>query len=342
MTYLTSAGMVCAVGLRAEAACAAIRAGIAGFQETKHRDQTQRRVVGAPLPGLPADMRGADRLVAMLSMSVADCLKAQVVEDSTQIPLLVGLAEPGRPGVAADTADAVLHGVQEKLRVRFHPGLSRALSGGHTSGFEALGVARTYLQTTDVPACLVSGVDSYLNSETLAWLGAHDRLKTLQNSDGVIPGEAAATVLVCREPGPNPATAAEVLGLGFARESASILTEEPMLGLGLADAARKALAEAQIEMHEVDFRLSDVTGESYGFREQVLLVGRLLKTRREKLPLWDCAGTIGDIGAAAGVCQLVVAYYAFRKRYAAGERALCCTSAVPGERAVALIHGGLS
>jgi 3-oxoacyl-[acyl-carrier-protein] synthase-1 len=159
------------------------------------------------------------------------------------------------------------------------------------------------------------------------------------NSNGVIPGEAAACVLVERsEAEPKQVCVARVVGLGFAQEKAPILSEDPLLGLGLTEAARSALAEAQLPMHEIDYRLSDVTGESYGFKEQALMLSRLLKVRRECLPIWQCADSIGETGAAAGVCQLVAAVHAWRKRYAPGKRAICCTSAVPGYRAVAVLQ----
>jgi 3-oxoacyl-[acyl-carrier-protein] synthase-1 len=186
---------------------------------------------------------------------------------------------------------------------------------------------------------VVCGVDSYINASSLLWLDQHSRLKTAMNSNGVIPGEAAACVLVERtEAEPKQVCVARLVGLGFAQEKAPILSEDPLLGLGLAEAARNALGEAQLPMHEIDYRLSDVTGESYGFKEQALMLSRLLKVRRESLPVWHCADSIGETGAAAGVCQLVIAVHAWRKPYAPGKRAICCTSAVPGHRAVAVLE----
>lgn len=342
MTYVRSAGMVCAVGLRADASCAAIRAGIAGFRRTKFLDEGRRFIVGAAVPP-PAPPSGTvDRLIAILSVSLRECLKNQEFSNWEQVPLLVGVAEPDRPTIEPGAGNDVLTGVQQALGISFHPGLSRLVSQGHTAGFDALYTARHYLQNNNVPACVVGGVDSYLNTEALCWLERHSRLKTPENSDGVIPGEAAAAVLVCREPANANTLATEIVGIGRASEPASILTEEPMLGMGLTEAARTALAEARTQMHEVDFRIADVTGESYGFKEQALLVGRLLKSPKQKLPLWDCAGSIGDVGAAAGICQLVVAHYAFQKGYAPGETALCCTSAVPGNRAVAVVRSRIA
>ena len=148
----------------------------------------------------------------------------------------MGLAEKGRPGGGPDLADSIVKQTQEALSVRFHPQHSRAFATGHTAGFEALRVAPELLEGGTIAACVVCGVDSLVNAVTLLWLERHFRLKTPANRDGVIPGEAAAAVLVQKTA--TPGTVTEVIGLGFGKEEAHILSEEPLLGLGLAEAAR--------------------------------------------------------------------------------------------------------
>jgi 3-oxoacyl-[acyl-carrier-protein] synthase I len=336
--YVTAAGMVCSVGLSAESACAAIRARIAGFEETNFLNTDQQFTVGARVASLTADLPYAERLGAMLSQSIRDCLQGQSMLATERIPLLVGAAEAGRPGGAVGSNAKLLADVSARLGINFHPTFSAVIPEGHTAGFSALRAARHLLTANQVAAALVCGVDSYLNRDSLAWLGDTSRLKTFKNSDGVIPGEAAAAVLVRREPsGAEPATA--ILGIGIAKEEASILNEDPLLGHGLSNAARAALAEAELGIEGMDFRMADVTGESYGFKEQALMVSRLLRSSKDKFPLWDFSASIGDVGAAVGITQLVVAHVAFKKGYAPGERALCCTSAVPGQRAVLVIQG---
>jgi 3-oxoacyl-[acyl-carrier-protein] synthase-1 len=335
---IVATGMVCAVGLTAASACAAIRAKVAGFDDLPYVDTTGEPIVGAAVPGLGPNLGRRERLVELLAMALEDCLASGLVKPTGRIPLLVGLAEPGGPGGGAAWSDAILPEVEARLAARFDPERSAALPRGHVSGFEGLRRAREILTDPAVPACLVCGVDSYVNASSLLWLERHGRLKTLDNSDGVIPGEAAACALVVRpEPEPRDGCIARVVGLGFGREEASVMTEEPLLGLGLAAAGRAALAEAGLAMDKIDFRISDVGGESYGFREQTLMLCRLLKEHRECTPLWHNAESIGETGAAAGIGQLVVAQQAFRKRYAPGARVLCATSADGGDRAVAVL-----
>jgi len=271
-----------------------------------------------------------------LRWSLADLLKGHPTRSWEEVPLLVGLAEHGRPGGGADLADSIVGLVQESLGLRFHLRHSKVFAVGHTAGFEALGAARELIQA-GVSACVVACVDSLVNFKTLRWLDRHFRLKTPANRDGIIPGEAAAAVLL--QSGRRPETVTEVIGLGFGKEKAHILSEEPLLGLGLAEATRQALAEAKLGLHEIDGRLSDVTGETYGFKELALVEGRIMRTpRKGDQPLWHWAEAIGDTGAAAGVVQLVLADEAFRKRYAPGDRMIGWTSAATGDRAAVVLR----
>jgi 3-oxoacyl-[acyl-carrier-protein] synthase-1 len=329
--------MVCPVGLSAAAACAAKRAGISALGALPCHDNAGEPILGAAVPDLDLTLRREPRLIRLLGRCLADLTKGQPAENWGRVPLLVGLAEPGRPGGGAGLAGSVVWQAEEAAGVRFHPQHSRALAAGHTAGLEALRVARQLLEAGAAEACVVCGVDSLVNAVTLLWLDRHFRLKTPANRDGVIPGEAAAAVLLRKAPAPGAVT--EVVGLGYGEEKAHILSGEPLLGLGLAAAVRQALAEAQLGLHEIDCRLSDVTGELYGFKELPLVEGRLMRVvRKQDQPLWHWAEAIGDSGAAAGVAQLVLADEAFRKGYAPGERMICLTGAAPGGRAAAVVR----
>ena len=338
--FLGAAGLVCSVGFCAAAASAALRAGIAMFDELPYWDDNVKPVVGAAVPGL--DGQFGPRLVEMLTGALQDCLSGMPAVSVQRVPLLVGLAEPGRPGGAgARLVESIIAQVQEKLGSTFHPGLSIVIPKGHTAGFEGLRMARNLLQAHDVPGCLVCGVDSYINASSLFWLDQHWRLKRENHTNGVIPGEAAAAIYVQRQAPAKTEARVEVAGLGFALEKAAVLSDEPLLALGLADAGRQALTEAGWGFQDLDLRISDVTGENYGFREHALMEGRLARVvPSQPQPLWHPSESIGDTGAAAGVVQLVRATAACAKGYAPGTRIACFTSAVPGDRAVALLRCG--
>jgi 3-oxoacyl-[acyl-carrier-protein] synthase-1 len=335
--YIGRTGMVCPVGLGAATACAAMRASVAGFGELPYLDNLGQPVIGAAVPGLSFDLRRSRRLALLLARALTDLLDGQPELKTEHIPLIVGMAEPERPGGSGGSTDTIVVAVEEELKLHFHRKLTRVVATGHTAGFEALWRARTLLQESPVPACIVACVDSCINSATLHWLEQHTRLKTPQNSNGVIPGEAAAALLVQIHP-PDRFAAMRVAGIGFSTERVAIFSDEPFLGLGLAEATRQALSEAGQELHDMCFRLSDVTGESYGFKEQSLMLSRVMRGRRSEFPIWHCADLIGDTGAAASICHLVRAFEAFVKGYAPGEPAIAFASGVSGRRAAAVLR----
>lgn len=335
---IESTGLVCSVGLTAKAACAAIRAGIAGFEELPYYDAKGKPLIGSPAAPFPPDTWSSERLIDLLALAISDCLGDLPKGSLIGIPLLIALAERDRPGGGAFLAGRVIQAVEQRVGAAFHPQFSRAIPEGQTAGFRAIQEAGTLLDLNHALACVVCGVDSYLNARSLNWLNQDWRLKTEQNSDGVIPGEAAAAVLISAQSGRGQTPKARISGWGFGSEPAPVLSEAPLLGRGLTEAARLALEQAGLQMHEIDLRLSDATGESYGFREQSLMLSRLLRVRRERLPIWHSADCIGDTGAAAGVCQLVIAAQAFNKGYAPGNRAICFTSAVNGDRAAVVLE----
>jgi 3-oxoacyl-[acyl-carrier-protein] synthase-1 len=342
--HLVSAGLVCPLGFDAASACAAMRAGIARMDELPYWDRRNLPVIGAAMPGAASAMSFGVRMVEMLARALRDCISRAPHTPHTpwaQVPLIVGLAEEGRPGASGEWAEDIVAGVQDRLGIAFHPALSGRIPKGHTAGFEGLRIARELLLARpDVPGCLVCGVDSYINASSLFWLDQHWRLKREGHNDGVIPGEAAAAVYVARQSAADAPARVEVVGLGFGREAAPVLSEAPLQGRGLADAARQAMGEAGWGFHQLHFRLSDVTGENYGFREHTLARGRLMRVVPENdQPLWHAADAIGDTGAAAGLVQLARALAAWEKAYAPGTNAACFTSGVPGDRAVALLRG---
>jgi 3-oxoacyl-[acyl-carrier-protein] synthase-1 len=316
-----------------------MRAGISAFGDLPHRDDRGAAIIGAAVPGLDAKLDVDERLMELLARAIAECVHGCDRRELREVPLFVGLAEPQRPGGSAALGGRLVFEIERRLGVTFQDDQSCAIASGRTAGFEALQRARKLMQAERFSRCLVCAVDSYLNAESLDWLGEHWRLKNDENSDGVIPGEAAAAVMVQAGPELSSVSPTIVKGLGFGTERATVLTEEPpFLGLGLTDAARTALLEAGIQMHQTGFRISDVTGESYGFKEQSLVLGRLLRSHREEgYAMWHCAENIGDTGAAAGVVELITAFHAFQKGYAPGAIAMCFTSGDWGKRAVALL-----
>ena len=125
--------------------------------------------------------------------------------------------------------------------------------------------------------------------------------------------------------------------MGVAHEEASIRSDKPLRAEGLTKAIRQALAEAGLTIQQIDYRLSDLNGEHYKFKEMALAMGRFARTPTPRpMELWHPVECIGDIGSAIGPLLASVALDAAQHDYAVGPTVLCTLGDDDGHR-VALV-----
>ncbi len=332
---IRAVGMASAVGLDAPASCAAIRARIDGFRETRFLARGGAWIVGAEVP-LPEPWRGVPRFARLLEGPLGECLAALPGARLAELPLLLAVAEPERPGRLPDLERELAEELAAVAGGPLHPA-SRILARGRCGPAEAIGEASRLLAEGRVPAVLVASVDGYLLAPTLRAFDEHRRLLCEGNSDGFVPGEAAAALLLT---GPDPKALLHVVSAGFGREPAPIASGEPSRAEGLAAAFRQALAAAGITMAEVGWRLGTMSGEQFWFEEHELAVARLLRGRHAFQDLWHPADCIGETGAAALACCLALAFEAARKGWAPGDPMLVAASDEDGRCAALVLAAG--
>jgi 3-oxoacyl-[acyl-carrier-protein] synthase-1 len=330
--YVRAAGMACPVGLSWSSACAAMRAGVTSKSMSHYRDNTGREIIASFLAEqIAADASCEDRWLSLLGWALQDLLRQGAIPSLAGTPILLALASAsdGRPYPAAFVADRL------SVRLGQHIDAESVLivSGGANAGYLALERARGTLQTNK--ACIVAGADSLLAARRLLVLSGQDRLLVEGNSDGIIPGEAAVAVLLSQD---KRAALASVLGVGFGEEPSLLDNDIPLRADGLSAAARGALAQAKLGLHEIDFCLSDAAGESFFFKEQALLLARLMRERKVEFPLWLGAASLGHTGAAAGLCNLAWAIAGWARDYAPGPRAIAFAGDERSARAAVVIE----
>jgi 3-oxoacyl-[acyl-carrier-protein] synthase I len=336
-------GMMTGVGLSSPATCAAMRAAISGFTETRFMNKGGEWVIGCPVP-LEPPWRGRAKLAHLAAPAIQECLSFAGSVKPDSIPLLLCIAEKERPGRLEGLDEELLPEIQKLLERRFHP-RSTVLARGRVGGAVGVDLARNLIHEEGIPLCLVAGVDSFLVAATLNTYEARSRLLTSDNSNGFIPGEGGAAVLL----GP-PSTAGQpellCVAIGFGREKATVDSEEPLRADGLVEAYRAMRADGGVTLDDADYRYTDCNGEQYGFKEDRLAISRTvrkLKARFDHLHPADC---IGDIGAAVGPCILGLVLTAARKGYAPGNGklslpgrgVLCHFSNDEGDRAAMLLR----
>lgn len=333
--HITCVALASAVGLTPASAAAAMRCGISGIGELPTVDDALEPVAGARVPSIPDHLHGRDRLIELLLQVMADSHAALGTRiDITQLPVLLCTSEVARPG-------ASVHGIVPAMEARLGFHLRRAgarhLARGHVSCFESLGFAEAAMLQAGGSACLVIAADSLIDPRSLNWLEKSGRLKTSRRSEGVIPGEGAAVLLVSLEPLGEPCMVLQ--GIGMGHDDATVLNDIPQMGSGMSAAVAAALQHAGIEMHDIAFRLSDVAGEAHGFEDLALVQSRLMQRTRASQDLWHPASSVGDCGAASALMQLAWIEQAHMRGYAPGEFSLAHASSPTGARAAAVLSG---
>ena len=325
---LQRSGLVTSVGLTSPAACAAIRAKLTNPKVTSFVPPGGEALVAHQVD-LDVPLRGVARLARMAAMAIEECLDDIPRAQWESLPLLLCVAEKARPGRLDRLDEELPVTLFDQLGVQFAPG-SAVIAYGRVSAGVAIARARRLIQQQGHPLVLLVGTDSLLTWPTLRVYAAEDRLLTPLNSNGFIPGEAAGALLLEASQG---AGELRVDGIGFAVESAHIDSGEPLRGEGLTAAVKAALAEAGCDLYDVDYRVADLSGEQYYFKEASLALNRILRKRREEFEIWHPAECIGEAGAAAGVACLAVINTAQQKGYAPGPRSLLHLANDSGARA---------
>lgn len=327
-------GMVTAVGLDAPSACAAMRAGIEGFQETRFMAPGGDWLIGAPIP-LPNDWKGEERMARIAAAALSEAARGQECIDT---PILLCLAED-RPGRPFRDSSALLTRIAEIAEFPWHP-MSRVVAHGRPSGMVALDLARRLIYARKADNVMIVGVDTYLQPETIDHFLERRRLLSMDVSDGFIPGEGAAALL-CSAPRSGRLC---LFGLGLSRETAFLDNPDdlPLRGDGMTAAYRTALEETGIAASGIGYRISDLIGEQFWFKQTALAAMRLVRAKTDFMDLWSPGETLGNIGAAVVPLMIGRAWEAARKEYAPGNPVLveasgdngACGAAVLGARAL--------
>ncbi|MEX8519912.1 MAG: beta-ketoacyl synthase N-terminal-like domain-containing protein [Leptothrix sp. (in: b-proteobacteria)] len=340
--FIVGLGACTAIGRSAWASAAAVRAGIAGFTQHPYMIDTAGEPMRAAIaPWIDINVQGVDRFEELLFPAIEEALAildGQTI-DSRRWALALGLPSP-RPGLPKNLAPDLL----VRARRRFSNSIASAATfeNGHAAGLIGLQAAVNKLRSGGLDGCIVAGVDSWIEPETLEWLEENDQLHSagpLNNAWGFIPGEAGAALLLMRESEVKKyhlEPLAAVLFVGTAHEPKRIKTETVCIGEGLTAAFRATLAGLPSGALVTDI-YCDMNGEPYRADEFGFTALRTKEYFESASDFSSPADCWGDVGAAGGLLHLSLAAAASHKGYAKGELVFTWASAEMGERAAVLL-----
>ena len=326
-------GLVTSLGLTTASTCAALRAGVTNPTPTRFMGIDGEWIMAHQVDlGTACD--GLQKLVAMAALAIQECLEDVPSEERDEIPLLLCVAEPERPGRLNGLENELVTALRTALAQTFHPDHTSVIACGRPGAVVALARARQLLHDHGCSRVVIAATDSMLVWQTLTAYGDQERLLAEHNSNGFMPGEAAGALLV------GPARGGEeliCLGVGQGIEPAPLRSGEPLRAEGLTAAIREALRDARCEMHDLDFRVTDISGEQYFFKEASLAFARTMRRPKDEFDLWHPAEGIGEAGAAVGPVMIATALTACHKRYATGTHILIHGSSDGVSRAAAIV-----
>ncbi len=298
------------IGRTMPALSAAVRGAINVFGESKTliRRSSGEPAVVARLVTLPADGSVASRMMTMALAAAGEALEpwTTALDNLGQPgpPLPVLLAMPSaRPGLEVDAIRRLAREILPALSV--HPDQSRSgiFPLGHAGGLVALARALQLIQEGAASICLVGGIDTYLDIETIQGIDAYGRLKGESRPNGLIPGEGAGFILVAsREYAERKGLIplAEVVACSAEVEPQPWYSDKPTLGEGLTRALQALFDSEWLRDSRADVTYCDLNGESWRVDEWVYAYLRTGKRHGEPLDLRHPAACWGDVGAASG------------------------------------------
>ncbi len=326
-------GLMTAVGSDAMSCGAAFRSKLTNPTPTRFMDSTGTWIMAHQVE-LKDENPGLTKLARMAATVIDEVLSEVPRCEWPGIALLLCVAERERPGRIDGLEDRLFEQIQALLDTRF-AAQSAIVTQGRVGVAVALAQARKLMQAGAARRVVIGAVDSLLSWQTLMHYDRVDRLLREDNSNGFMPGEGAGALLVG-----DPSGQAELLctGVGFGREAAHIDSEVPLRAEGLATAIQSALTEAGRAMHDFDYRITDISGEQYYFKEATLALSRTLHQPKEEFDIWHPAECTGEAGALAGAAIIGLADAACRKGFTKGPNIVAHMSNDGGQRAAVLLQ----
>ena len=289
------------------------------------------------LPPLESgDLSGwSGRQVRLLHLAWVALAEAQaLVGLANDVPLLVAL--PDREEQIRSKPETFLAQLDRVCGRQL--GRSQVVATGRAGGLQALIEACERVRTGVTPAAVALGVDSYLASAIIAQLVAEGRVKTEQNSDGFIPSEAAAAVVICSRDAAERAgwaPLARIAGTGSASEPGSLRSGDVCRGNGLTDAISAALSGLD-EGQQVREVYASFTGEAYWSKEWGAAAIRHRPRLHDQVAMHHPGDCWGEVGAACGPALVALAVAGIAKGYR-NAPALVFASGDGSERAATLL-----
>jgi 3-oxoacyl-[acyl-carrier-protein] synthase I len=330
------------VGLTAAASAAAVRAAISAIGEHPYYiDKAGEKMCVARDANLPPQLGGVERFYELAKPAMEEALMPLIqFNRQVSIPLFLGLPE-SRPGAPKDLAQEIAHRLDSFSFANNLRLTTTTLPYGHSAGLMAMEEASRRIRQRQQDCCLVGGVDSCLEAETLEWLDDEGQLMSGENRSGFPPGEGSGFCLLASKEAAHRiglSVLADIVEVATTIEKNRIKTETICIGEGLTSAFSTVVKGLKLPEEKISEIYCDMNGERYRVEEFVYTALRMQAAFVDVNDAQHPADCWGDVGAASGPLFACLAVASSQRGYANGPLALLWTSSEGGQRSAALLH----
>jgi len=344
---VTGIGMRTPIGNDAVQTASAVRAGINRFalwEALGTAFEDDAGVVASFLPDELGDEPWVGKAIdlvpeplheALWSSGLFDFGEVRAWNQRVQVGAYIATPYEDRAGVSKEAFRLFAIEARQHCIAPAHADFVQVVSCDHAAGIMAVDRAAQDLQTHKIDFAVVGGLDSLLHADYLKALWAEGRLKLPTHADGLLPGEAAAVVVLERARDAEARGAPILARLGEAaidHEALPLGPEYPIRAEGSSRAISAALARMG-GPGRVERIIVDLSGERWRSLEWALVETRCLGGLPQEWQLWHPADCLGDIGAATSIVHLCLALRAFARGYGGGGAILLAAASPRGERA---------
>ncbi len=319
------------------ASAAAVRAGVPTLvNHPFFVDRAGDMMPAALVKDIDPRNMGTDRLLALAEPALFDAC-AGLSGRGLRVPLFIGLPEQ-RPGFTSTAVDGVRAGLGKIAGLPVAISEVNVFPNGHAAGLIALRAAIERMNR-GLEACIVGGVDSYFEPDTMEWLDEQRQLMGSMSRSGFIPGEGAGFLALATAQAleRNKAKSlGRILSTAQGVEKLLIKTADMCLGEGLAATVLDAIGPALSSGQRINEVYCDINGERYRGEEWGFVCLRASSYFDDPTAYHSPATSWGDVGAASGPLFAMLACRAAGGGYATGPRALLWASSERGQRAAAV------
>ena len=328
-------------------AAAAFRCGLSRGQELQDwpyfDEETlhEHLLIGHPAAGLSDGFQGLGRFVKMGAYALEDMRQHLNSMDINPAKLGIFFVFPITDVNQAISADLknefgiFLTRLQELCWIKVEKKNTRAYFEGRLGVISAIQDAQKFLKDGNIDYCLIGAIDTLLDSQRLSDFLIANKVKTMDNPTGLVPGEAACFILLERLSSTKhreniPEVVLQQPSLVIAPDKDDDSEQIPT-GCVLCEAMVGALDNAQATATDKGTIYCDMNGEDFKAAD---FGGALVRASSHYLlsdwKLEIPALSFGETGAASGMIAICLAFQAFSRGYLFGDKALVVMSSEQG------------